>query len=87
MTAATLLAYLSGLALVAPDLEPPALVGTALTLHVCHAVLCRLFAHKNGYPTNLWTLLGLIAGLWAVAAIILLPRRGSPAPPPRTPPP
>ena len=83
MSVATIVSYLSGLGFVAPELAPPTLFGTALALHVCDAILCRLFAHNNGYPKNLWTLLGLIAGLWAVAVLILLPRRGASAPPPR----
>ncbi|HSV06280.1 MAG TPA: hypothetical protein VLI07_07190 [Candidatus Binatus sp.] len=76
MTLTTFIAYLSGLRFVAPDLDGPAVLGTALALHVCEAIVCRLFAHNNGYPKNLWTLLGFIGGLWAVAVLILLPRRG-----------
>jgi hypothetical protein len=83
MTLATALAYLSGLHFVAPDLAPPALLGTALALHVCDAIMCRLFAHNNGYPKNLWTVLGFLAGLWAVAVLIVLPRRDGTPPPPR----
>src|SRR2546422_986028 len=83
MTLPPAVAYLSGLAFVAPDLPPPALFGTALALHVCDAILCRLFAHNNGYPKNLWTLFGFMAGLWAVAVLILPPRRGAPPAPPR----
>jgi hypothetical protein len=75
MSLATALSYLSGLGFVAPDLPVPALLGTALAMHICYAILCRLFAYNNGYPRNLWTALGLIAGLWAVAVLILLPRR------------
>jgi hypothetical protein len=82
MTLATLLGYLTGLAFVAPDLELHVLLGTALALHVCDAIMCRLFAHNNGYPKNLWTLLGFIAGLWAVAVLILLPRRAAAPRPP-----
>jgi len=83
VTLATALSYLSGLGFVAPDLPLPALLGTALALHVCDAILCRLFAYNNGYPRNLWTALGLIAGLWAVAVLILLPRRAAAGGPPR----
>jgi hypothetical protein len=83
MSAATVLAYLSGLGFVAPGLPLSALVGTALAMHVCYAILCRLFAYNNGYPRNLWTALGLIAGLWAVAVLILLPRRDGASGPPR----
>ena len=82
MTLPLVIAYLSGLVFVAPDLPVPALLGTALALHVCDAILCRLFAHNNGYPKNLWTGLGLLAGLWAVAVLILLPRRDAAPPPP-----
>ncbi|HJQ84405.1 MAG TPA: hypothetical protein VKA21_10040 [Candidatus Binatia bacterium] len=83
MTLATIVSYLSGLALIAPGLAPPALLGTALALHVCDAILCRLFAHNNGYPKNLWTVLGFVAGLWAVAVLVVLPRRVAVAPPSR----
>ncbi len=82
MTLSQAISYLSGLAFVAPDLPAPALFGTGLALHVCDAILCRLFAHNNGYPKNVWTLLGFIGGLWAVAVLIVLPRRRpSPTPP------
>jgi len=83
MTVATAISYLSGLVFVAPDLAPAALLGTALTLHVCDAILCRLFAHNNGYPKNLWTLIGFVAGLWGVAVLIVLPRREGAAAPSR----
>ena len=76
------IAYLSGLAFVAPDVTGPSLLGTALALHVCYAIMCRLFAHNNGYPKSLWTVLGFIGGLWAVAVLILLPRRAAAPPPP-----
>ena len=82
MTAAVFLSYWTGLRFVAPDLDPAALVGTALALHVCDAIMCRLFAHNNGYPKGVWTALGLVAGLWAVAVLILLPRRGGAPPAP-----
>src|SRR2546428_3523664 len=75
MTLPLAIAYLSGLAFVAPDLPAPALLGTALALHVCDAIMCRLFAHNNGYPKNLWTLIGFVFGIWAVSALILLPKR------------
>ncbi len=75
MTLAAMLTYVSGLVFVAPHLDPPAQIGTSLALLACHAVMCRLFALNNGYPRNLWTVLGLTGGLWAVAVLILLPRR------------
>ncbi len=75
MTLETALAWWTGLVFVAPPLPLGTLVGTAIGLHVCDAIMCRLFAVNNGYPRNLWTLIGLVGGLWAVAVLILLPRR------------
>jgi hypothetical protein len=83
MLLGTILAYLSGLALVAPGLDPQVAIGTAVALNICDAIMCRLIAHNNGYPRNAWTVAGLIGGVWAVAVVILLPRRdggGTPRP-------
>src|SRR5262245_19981643 len=80
MTVAMLVAYLSGLWLVAPDLDRPTLYGTGLALHICYAAMCRLIAHNNGYPKTLWTALGLIGGLWSAAVPLLPPRRALPPP-------
>jgi hypothetical protein len=68
---------------VAPGLDAPTAIGTSLALNICHGIMCRLFAYNNGYPRNLWTVLGLIGGLWAVAVLILRPRRAGAPPPPR----
>jgi hypothetical protein len=79
------LAYWSGLAFVAPDLPPATIVGTALVLHVCDAILCRVFAGNAGRPRNAWTVIGFVGGLSALALVLLLPRR-APGPPSPTPP-
>ncbi len=71
------LGYSTGLLLIAPHLDAATLLRTALVVHVCDAIMCRLFAHNNGYPKNVWTLLGLVFGVWAVALLIVLPRRKS----------
>jgi len=76
----TILSYLSGLHWVAPGLDLPTLLGTTAALHACDGVMCRLFARNNGYPRQLWTCLGLAFGVWAVAVLIVLPRRGSMGP-------
>ena len=87
MTFATALAYWSGLAFVAPDLPPATIVGTALVLHVCDAILCRVFAGNAGRPRNAWTVIGFLGGISAVALVLLLPRPvpARPAPPPTRP--
>jgi hypothetical protein len=71
----TVLGYLSTLHWIAPGLDLPTLIGTTTTLHACDGVMCRLFARNNGYPQRLWTCLGLVLGIWAVAVLIVLPRR------------
>jgi len=78
MSFATALSYWSGLALLAPDLPGTAVAGTALVLHICDAVLCRLLAGSAGRPRNPWTVVGFIGGVWAVALMLVLPRRSGP---------
>lgn len=72
------LSYFSGLHLFNPNMDPDTLLRTVLVVHTCDAVMCRLFAYNNGYPRNLWTVLGFIFGIWAVAIAIVLPNRNPP---------
>jgi hypothetical protein len=71
----SVLGVLSGLALLKADLPLGVLVPTMIMVNVCDAIMCRLFAHNNGYPKNLWTAIGLVFGLWGVAALIVMPKR------------
>jgi ABC-type transport system involved in cytochrome c biogenesis permease subunit len=71
----TFLAYLSGLAFLADDLTLAKLVPTMIIINICDAIMCRLFAHNNGYPKNLWTAIGLVFGLWGVMLLIVMPKR------------
>ena len=82
MKLAPLLGFLSGLHFVASNLDPATVCGTALVVLVCDGIMCRLIAHNNGYPKNLWSVLGFMGGLWAVAVLILLPRRAGRLVPP-----
>jgi hypothetical protein len=77
MTLAGFLSFWTGLYFVAPGLDTETLVGTAVVLHICHAVVCRVVAGNNGYPRNVWTAVGFVGGLWAVTLLLLLPRRQS----------
>ena len=71
----TLLGYLSGLAFLQSDIPLGTLLATMLVVNTCDAIMCRLFAHNNGYPKNLWTVVGFVFGIWAVAALIVMPKR------------
>jgi hypothetical protein len=69
------LGFLSGLRFLDASLPLGSLFATALVVNVCDAIMCRLFAQNNGYPKNLWTAVGLVFGLWAVAFLIVMPKR------------
>jgi len=69
------LGYFTGLRVLGGNLSFPTLVVTALLVHLLDSIMCRLFARNNGYPKNLWTVIGLIFGVWAVLALVLLPKR------------
>jgi hypothetical protein len=69
------LGYFTGLRFIDADLPFSLLLGTAAAVHLLDGVMCRLFAHNNGYPKGLWTVLGCVFGVWAVLALVVLPRR------------
>jgi hypothetical protein len=69
------LGYFTGLRVLGENLSFPTLVVTALLVHLLDSIMCRLFARNNGYPKNLWTVIGFIFGVWAVLALVLLPKR------------
>lgn len=69
------LGYLSGLYFIAPSMPLETLVPTMLVVNTCDAFMCRLFARNNGYPATLWWGIGFVFGIWAVAALILVPKR------------
>ena len=75
MSFATFVGYFTGLHFLGDTLSVPTLLGTALLVHLLDGIMCRLFAHNNGYPKNLWTFLGFLFGIWAMATLVLLPRR------------
>jgi hypothetical protein len=77
MMVATALSYLSGLHWVAPDLDLATLVGTTAVVNTCNAIICRLIAHNNGYPKTPATVLGAVFGVWALAVVMIAPRRST----------
>ena len=69
------LSSLYGLRWVSGDLDAATIVRTLLVINTCNAVMCRLFAYNNGYDKRWWTVLGFVFGIWAVAVLIVLPKR------------
>jgi hypothetical protein len=70
-----LVGYFTGLRVLGGNLSFSTLLGTALVVHLLDGIMCRLFAHNNGHPKNLWTVLGFIFGIWAMATLVLLPKK------------
>ena len=80
MNAQVLLGTLSGLRFLDPNLPLATLVPTMVVVNALDAIMCRLFAHNNGYSAqakNVWTVLGFAFGIWAMAVLIVLPKRGA----------
>ena len=72
----TALGYLTGLAFVAATpLDWPTLLATTAIVNTCDAIVCRVIARNNDRPTRLWFGLGLVFGVWAVATLLLAPKR------------
>ena len=48
------------------------MIPTALFIHILDASLCRIIATHARRGKNLWTLAGLLLGIWALAPLFLL---------------
>ena len=71
----TFLGYFTGLYFVRADLDQTMLLATAALVHLLDAILCGLIAGSSGRNRILWTLAGIGFGIWALAALFLLPAR------------
>lgn len=70
-----LLGVTSGLRFVAPGLEPEVVAATAAPMLVTCAIVCRLFAARFGFDARSWGIAGLVAGVFAVAALVVVVER------------
>jgi hypothetical protein len=70
------LGYLSGLYWLRADLDSSTLVRTVIMIHALDGLLCRVVAAHSGRSKQLWTVLGVVLGIWALAALFLLPKKG-----------
>lgn len=71
----TIFGTVSLLSFIRPELEGTVLVRTVLIVHICDAVLCRLIAAHSGRDQRLWTIGGLVLGIWALGVLLFLPNR------------
>ena len=71
----TVLGYLSGIYWLRADLDSSTLVRTVIVIHALDGLLCRLIAAHSGRNKQLWTVLGWVLGIWALASLFLLPKK------------
>ncbi len=70
------LGYITGLQfLAAAPLDWSTLIATALVVNTCDAIVCRIVARNNGHSPRLWLGLGFVFGIWAVAVVMIAPKR------------
>jgi hypothetical protein len=67
--------YLSGLYFIKPDIDPSTLIRTVSIIHILDAIVCRLIASHSGHNKNLWTVAGLVLGIWALGSLFLFAGR------------
>ena len=72
-----LIGYGSGLLFIKTDMEPTTLWPTVALVHILDAILCGVVANHSGRNKFLWTVSGLICGIWALGALFLLPAKKS----------
>lgn len=75
MSLHTFLGYFTGLYFINADLAGAMLWRTAALVHLLDAILCGLIARSSGRNRVLWTVAGLCLGIWALAAIFVLPAK------------
>ena len=67
MTWEAFLGYLTCLRFVSQDMDLATILRTGLVANILNAIVCRLIAHNHGRDKRVWTIAGLLLGLWAVA--------------------
>jgi hypothetical protein len=75
-----LFGYFSGLLFIKSEMEPATLVRTAALVHFLDAILCRVIAGQSGRQKFLWTVAGLLFGIWALGTFFLLPAKKTRSP-------
>jgi hypothetical protein len=70
---ANILSLTSGFALMGYRLPTATIIGTSIIVDVALAPLTAVIANRRGRSTLRWTIAGLALGMWAVAAVLVLP--------------
>jgi len=72
-TIATIIGFASGFALMGYRESAATLLVTSLAVDASLAPLTAVIAMRRGRATVLWTILGFAFGMWALAAVLMLP--------------
>jgi hypothetical protein len=83
-TLATVIGFASGFALMGYRESAANLLATSLAIDASLAPLTAVAASRRGRQAIVWAILGFAFGVWALAAVLLIPRRnpgGSDFPP------
>ncbi len=72
-----LLGYFSGLLLIKPEMDPTSIWRTAALVHTLDAILCGVVANYSHRSKFIWSVAGLVLGIWALSALFLLPTKTS----------
>jgi hypothetical protein len=73
-----MLGYFSGLFFIKSEMDPTTLWHTAALVHFLDAILCGVIAKYSRRNKTIWTIAGGLCGIWALAAIFLLPAKNPP---------
>jgi hypothetical protein len=82
-TLANIFSLTSGFALMGYRLPPATILVTSILVNIALAPLIAVIASRRGRSATGWTIAGLALGMWALAAVLLLPsaNRSRPEPP------
>jgi hypothetical protein len=71
-TLARIVSIASGFALMGYRLPPATLLGTSIAVDLALAPLTAVVAGRRGRSGRIWMVAGLVFGMWALAAVLLL---------------
>ncbi len=77
-TLANILSLTSGLAVMGYRLPPATILATSIVVDLALAPLTAVIASRRGRNAARWTIAGLALGMWALAAVLVLPAPNRP---------
>jgi hypothetical protein len=85
-TLASIMSLTSGFALMGYQLPPATIFATSIVVDLSLAPLTAIIASRRGRSAMAWSVAGFALGMWALAAVLLLPAPNRPRSDPPYPP-